>query len=149
MRGKLRGGWRKPDYPWQAAGGAYLCLVRQIAFVLLLALSSAQAFEISRIPTPQDVERIRQIGWAAAADELEAGLAAAYQPSNFAQVGSTQSDIFRRWQLLAQWCRLLGTPEPEVLRTYLGRRVLEDPERERSLLVIPPGVPLPSSSVSP
>jgi hypothetical protein len=118
--------------------------VRQIAFVLLLALSSAQAFEISRIPTPQDVERIRQIGWAAAADELEAGLAAAYQPSNFAQVGSTQSDIFRRWQLLAQWCRLLGTPEPEVLRTYLGRRVLEDPERERSLLVIPPGVPLPS-----
>ena len=96
------------------------------------------------MPTPHDVERIRAVGWASAADELEANLAAAYRPSSFAQVGSTHSDVFRRWQLLAQWCRLLGTPEPEALRAYLGRRVLLDPEKERSLLVIPPGVPLPS-----
>ena len=84
------------------------------------------------------------MGWASAADELEADLSAAWKPSNFAQVGSTHSDIFRRWQLLAQWCRLLGTPEPDALRAYLGRRVLVDPDKERSLLVIPPGVPLPS-----
>jgi len=130
--------------PWQPAVAAYLSLVRSVVIALLLTLSGACAFDISRMPAPPDVERIRTMGWASAAAELEADLSAAWKPSNFARVGSTHSDIFRRWQLLAQWCRLLGTPEPDALRVYLGRRVLVDPEKERSLLVIPPGVPLPS-----
>jgi len=130
--------------PWQPAVAAYLSPVRSVIVALLLSLTAARAFDISRMPAPPDVERIRTVGWASAAAELEADLAAAWKPSNFAQVGSTHSDIFRRWQLLAQWCRLLGTPEPDALRAYLGRRVLVDPEKERSLLVIPPGVPLPS-----
>lgn len=130
--------------PWQPAVAAYLSVVRSVIIALFLTLTGARAFDISRMPAPADVERIRAMGWAPAADELEADLTAAWKPSNFAQVGSTHSDIFRRWQLLAQWCRLLGTPEPDALRAYLGRRVLVDPDKERSLLVIPPGVPLPS-----
>ncbi len=130
--------------PWQPAVAAYLSVVRSVIIALFLTLTGARAFDISRMPAPADVERIRAMGWASAADELEADLTAAWKPSNFAQVGSTHSDIFRRWQLLAQWCRLLGTPEPDALRAYLGRRVLVDPDKERSLLVIPPGIPLPS-----
>ena len=130
--------------PWQPAVAAYLSVVRSVIIALFFTLTVARAFDISRMPAPPDVEHIRTMGWASAAAELEADLAAAWKPSNFAQVGSAHSDIFRRWQLLAQWCRLLGTPEPDALRAYLGRRVLLDPEKERSLLVIPPGVPLPS-----
>ncbi|MFM7375129.1 MAG: hypothetical protein ACKO39_08255, partial [Chthoniobacterales bacterium] len=112
--------------------------------ILCLLAQAAWAFDLSRPPTPQDLEQIRTDGWSASADEIEEQLALLWKPSNFAQVGSTQTAIFRQWQLLAQWCRLLGTPEPDVLNAYLGRRVLEDPDKERSLLVIPPGMPLPA-----
>jgi hypothetical protein len=112
--------------------------------LFLFAVPAAWGFDVSRVPTPQDLEQIRAGGWSAAADEIEGHLAAAWKPSNFAQVGSTQNDTFRRWQLLSQWCRLLGTPEREVLRSYLGRRLLEDPDKERSLLVVPRGIPLPA-----
>lgn len=116
----------------------------RILVILLFVTHAAVAFDISRVPTPQDIRQIGTQGWAASADAIEEQLASAYKPSNFAQAGSTQASVFRQWQLLAQWCRLLGTPEPEVLNAYLGRRVLEDPDKERSLLVIPPGVPLPA-----
>lgn len=122
----------------------YLGLVHRICLVLLLSVACAKAFNLAGIPTAQDVAAIRAMGWSAGADKLEDALVEAWQPSGFAQVGSTQQDTFRRWQLLAQWCRLLGTPEPQALRAYLGRRVLEDPDQERSLLVIPPGLPLPA-----
>ncbi|MFM8230814.1 MAG: hypothetical protein ACKOAL_06285 [Chthoniobacterales bacterium] len=112
--------------------------------ILCLLAQAAWAFDLSRPPTPQDLEQIRTDGWSASADEIEEQLASLWKPSNFAQVGSTQTAIFRQWQLLAQWCRLLGTPEPAVLNAYLGRRVLEDLDKERSPLVIPPGMPLPA-----
>lgn len=118
-------------------------MARALVILCLLA-QAAWAFDLSRPPTPQDLEQIRTDGWSASADEIEGQLAVLWKPSNFAQVGSTQTAIFRQWQLLAQWCRLLGTPEPEMLNAYLGRRVLEDPDKERSLLVIPPGMPLPA-----
>ena len=112
--------------------------------ILLLFAPVAWAFDVSRIPTPRDLDQIRTDGWSASADKIEGELVALWKPSNFAQVGGTETAIFRQWQLLAQWCRLLGAPEPEVLNAYLGRRVLEDPEKERSLLVIPPGMSLPA-----
>lgn len=118
-------------------------MIRAVLLLFLL-LVPARAFDVSRQPMPQDLGAIRDMGWAAAADELEENLAESWKPSNFAQLGSSQNDVYRRWQLLAQWCRLLGTPEPDVLRAYLGRRVLEDPEKDRSLLVVPPGLPLPT-----
>jgi len=114
------------------------------ALIILFVVPTAWAFDVSRMPAPQDFESIKARGWAASAEEIESQLCAAWKPSNFAQVGSTQTDVYRRWQLIAQWCRLLGTPEPEILRGYLGRRVLEDPEKERTLLVVPPGMPLPA-----
>lgn len=115
------------------------------AFITLLLLSQASwAFDLSREPVPQDLEKIRDEGWSASADKIENGLVAVWKPANFAQVGSTQTAPFRHWQLLAQWCRLLGAPESEVLNAYLGRRVLLDPDKERSLLVIPPGMGLPA-----
>ena len=86
------------------------------------------------------------MGWGAAANELEEKLAAAWKPSHGAQAGSSGNATFRRWQRLYQWCRLLGSPEPETLRTWLGRRVLRDPEKSNALLVIPPGAPLPTDS---
>jgi len=115
-------------------------------FLLLCLVPSAglAAFDIARLPSAGDFDQIRSMGWAAAADQLEDHLAGSWKPSNFAQVGSTAGDTFRRWQLLAQWCRLLGTPEPEALRSYLGRRVLQDPDKANSLLVIPPGMLLPA-----
>ena len=118
--------------------------MHRFVLVLILTLPPARAFDLARLPGPQDIAAVQSMGWAAAADRLEEELAAAWRPANFAQIGSTQVDTFRRWQLLAQWCRLLGTPEQDAVRAYLGRRVLQDPEKDRSLLVIPPGVPLPS-----
>lgn len=113
--------------------------------LLCVAASGARAnFDISRVPTVQDVQTIRSMGWAAAADALEPMLAAAYKPSHFAQAGSTGNTLFRQWQLIYQWCRLLGTPEPEVLRAYLGRRILQNPDDPNGLLIIPPGLPLPT-----
>ena len=103
-------------------------------------------FDLSRMPTVQDVQAIRTMGWAAAADALEPKLAAAWKPSHFAQAGSTGNSLFRQWQLIYQWCRLLGTPEPEVLRAFLGRRVVEDPQDPGKLLVLPPGAPLPTDA---
>lgn len=130
---------------WHYAGVEYVQTVLKWALLLALAVvPTAWAFDVSRIPTPQDLQQIRTQGWAASADEIEGQLMAAWKPSDFAQVGSTRSDIFRRWQLLGQWCRLLGTPEPEILRNFLGRRVVENPEKERTLLVVPPGMPLPA-----
>jgi len=119
---------------------------RTTFFILfLLAGAGAEAaFDLRRVPTPQDVENIRAMGWSAAADELEASLVAGWKPSHSAQAGSGGNATFRQWQLLYQWCRLLGTPEPEALRVWLGRRVLRDPEKEKSLLIVPPGVPLPT-----
>ncbi|MEX1045311.1 MAG: hypothetical protein WEC73_04200 [Chthoniobacterales bacterium] len=103
-------------------------------------------FDLSRMPTVQDVQAIRTMGWAAAADALEPKLAGAWKPSHFAQAGSTGNSLFRQWQLIYQWCRLLGTPEPAVLRTFLGRRVVEDPQDAGKLLVLPPGAPLPTDA---
>lgn len=103
-------------------------------------------FDLRRLPTAQDVQSIRQKGWADAADELEVKLAAAWKPTHAAQAGSSGSALFRQWQRLYEWCRLLGTPELEVLRTWLGRRVLQNPEQENGLLIIPPGVALPTDS---
>lgn len=113
-------------------------------FILCLFAQAARAFDLSRPPAPQDLQQVGADGWSASADEIEEQLVALWKPSNFAQLGSTQTGIFRQWQLLAQWCRLLGTPEPDILNAYLGRRVLLDPDKERSLLVIPPGMPLPA-----
>lgn len=112
--------------------------------VSLLVVPVAWGLDLSRVPTPQDIAAIRAMGWPVAADEIERQLTAAWKPSNFAQVGSSQNDTYRRWQLLGRWCRLLGTPEPEILKKYLGRRVLEDPDKEHSLLVVPPGIALPA-----
>jgi hypothetical protein len=103
-------------------------------------------FDLTRMPTVQDVQAIRAMGWAAAADALEPKLAEAWKPSHFAQAGSTGHSLFRQWQLIYQWCRLLGTPEPEVLRAFLGRRVVEDPQDPGKLLVLPPGAPLPTDA---
>lgn len=111
--------------------------------MLLLGTSLARAgFDVSRPPVAADLAAIRQMGWAEAADALEDALAGVWKPSHFAQAGSTGNSTFRQWQLLQQWCRLLGTPEPEVLRAFLGRRVLESAEKPGALLIIPPGAPL-------
>lgn len=119
-------------------------LTRIFLLLCLLPASGFASFDISRLPSAGDFEQIRGMGWTAAADELEERLAEAWKPSNFALVGSTTNDTFRRWQLLGQWCRLLGTPEPEALRAYLGRRVLQDPDKPNTLLIIPPGMALPA-----
>jgi len=115
--------------------------------LLVLFCGGARAgFDISRVPTVQDVESIRSMGWAAAAAELEPELAAAWQPAHFAQAGSTGHALFRQWQLIYQWCRLLGTPEPDILRAYLGRRLMQDPADPGKMLIIPPGLPLPTDA---
>lgn len=111
---------------------------------LFLAARCAWGFDVTQVPTPRDFDRIAADGWAASADAIEEQLAAVWKPSNFAQVGSAQTPAFRQWQHLGQWCRLLGTPEPEVLNAYLGRRVLQDAENAGTLLVVPPGMPLPA-----
>jgi hypothetical protein len=98
------------------------------------------------MPTAQDVVAIRAMGWSAAADALEVPLAEQWKPSHSSQAGSAGNGIFRQWQRLYQWCRLLGTPEPEALKAWLGRRVLRDPERDNALMVIPSGAPLPADS---
>ncbi len=121
--------------------------VREILFALLLVGAVARAdFDLSRPPTAQDLAEIRRIGWAQAADIIEGGLTAAWKPSHFAQAGSTGNATFRQWQLLYQWCRLLGAPEPEALRAFLGRRVLENPDKPGALLIIPPGMSLPTDA---
>jgi hypothetical protein len=121
--------------------------IRPALAVLLASVSvGAAEFDISRVPTVQDVQAIRAMGWSAAAETLEPQLAAAYKPSHFAQAGSTGNSLFRQWQLIYQWCRLLGTPEPEMLSAYLGRRVVQSPDDPRGLLVIPPGLPLPTDA---
>lgn len=113
--------------------------------VLLFLAGAARAdFDLSRVPTGQDIELIRRIGWSAAADAIEDQLVAAWKPTHSAQAGSSGNATFREWQLLYQWCRLLGTPEPEILRSWLGRRVLLDPEKENALLIVPPGMSLPT-----
>ena len=115
-----------------------------IAFILLAGAAVRASFDLQRSPGPQDIDAIAQAGWSAAAGELEAKLVAAWKPSHFAQVGSAAAETFRQWLLLYRWCRLLGTPEPDALRAYLGRRVLENPDAQNALLVIPPGLPLPA-----
>ena len=102
------------------------------------------AFDVQRPPLPHDVQTIRAAGWSASAAALEEQLVQAYRPAHVSQVGSTSEQAFRQWQRLAQWSRLLGTPEPEALRAYLGRRVLLNPEKENALLIVPPGMALPS-----
>lgn len=121
--------------------------MRHILLVLLLGGSAARAeFDLSRPPTAQDLSEIRRIGWAQAADALEGRLTAGWKPSHFAQAGSTGNATFRQWQLLYQWCRLLGTPEPEALKAFLGRRVVESPDKPGSLLITPPGMSLPTDA---
>ena len=112
---------------------------------LSVALVRAE-FDLQRMPTAQDVVAIRAMGWSAAADALEVPLAEQWKPSHSSQAGSAGNGIFRQWQRLYQWCRLLGTPEPEALKAWLGRRVLRDPERDNALMVIPSGAPLPADS---
>ena len=121
--------------------------MRDILLVLLLAGAVARAdFDLSRPPTAQDLAEIRRSGWAQAADALEEQLTARWKPSHFAQAGSTGNAVFRQWQLVYQWCRLLGTPEPEALGAFLGRRVLENPDKPGALLIIPPGMSLPTDA---
>lgn len=112
----------------------------------LLASPARAAFDLQRLPDAQALEAIRQSGWAASADALESQLADAWKPSRTGQVGSAAGENFRRWLLLQRWCRLLGTPEPEALRDYLGRRVFEDPDKDQALVVVPPGMKLPTDS---
>jgi hypothetical protein len=114
-----------------------------LGFVSVAATARAE-FDLRRMPTAQDVQAIRQMGWSVAADDLEAKLASAWKPTHAAQAGSSGNALFRQWQRLYQWCRLLGTPEPEVLRAWLGRRVLQNPEKQNALLIIPPGMALPT-----
>lgn len=113
--------------------------------VLSVALGRAE-FDLKRLPTAQDVAAIRAMGWSAGADALEVRLAEQWKPSHSSQAGSAGNAVFRQWQRLYQWCRLLGTPEPEALKAWLGRRVLVNPEQDSALLVIPSGVPLPTDS---
>ena len=116
--------------------------------VLLLSLLgpklASASFDLQRMPTPQDAEEIRSMGWSAAADALESQLAEQWKPSHFAQAGIAGNATFRQWQLLYQWCRLLGTPEHESLRFFLGRRVFDHPEKNNGLMVAGPGLPLPT-----
>lgn len=114
--------------------------------ILLVAATARAAFDESRPPGAGDLAAIRQMGWAKAADELEEMLVRTWKPSHFAQAGSTGNAVFRQWQLLYQWCRLLGAPEPEVLRAFLGRRVVENGDKPGALLIIPPGLPLPTDA---
>lgn len=123
--------------------------VRRVGLVLAWSvvplLSSAWAnFDLQRIPDAQTLAAIQQSGWSAAADALEEKIVAAWKPSGVGQVGSAANENFRHWLLLYRWCRLLGTPEPDVLQDYLGRRVFENPEKERALLIVPPGMKLPT-----
>jgi hypothetical protein len=113
-------------------------------FCLLGPKSASASFDLQRLPTPQDAEVIRAMGWSAAADVLESQLAEKWKPSHFAQAGSAGNATFRQWQLISQWCRLLGTPEQEHLRSFLGRRVFDHPEKDNGLMVVGPGLPLPS-----
>ena len=113
--------------------------------VFSVALGHAE-FDLKRMPTAQDVVAIRAMGWSAGADALEVRLAEQWKPSHSSQAGSAGNAVFRQWQRLYQWCSLLGTPEPEALKTWLGRRVLRNPEQDSALLVIPSGVPLPTDS---
>lgn len=112
---------------------------------LTVALVRAE-FDLQRMPTAQDVVAVRAMGWSAAADALEVQLVDQWIPSHSAQAGSAGNGIFRQWQRLHQWCRLLGRPEPEALQAWLGRRVLRNPEKENALLIVPSGAPLPSDS---
>ncbi len=112
--------------------------------MLCCAAGARAAFDLQRPPTPQDVQAIRAAGWEASADALEEQLVQLYRPAHVAQVGSTGNRAFRQWQLLYQWSRLLGQPEAEALGAYLGRRVLENPEKDNALLIVPPGMGLPS-----
>lgn len=124
-------------------------MTRTVAtFVMVfMSLSAVRAeFDLRRVPTAQDMQSVRQMGWAAAAADLEIKLAEAWKPSHSAQAGSSGNSLFRQWQRLYQWCHLLGSPEPQVLRAWLGRRVLQNPEQENALLIVPPGMPLPSDA---
>lgn len=114
-----------------------------LAFALVLGGGVQAGFDISRVPTVQDLEAMRAMGWDRAAAVLEPELAEAWRPAHFAQAGSTGNTLFRHWQLLHQWMHLLGTPEPEAVRAFLGRRIFEDPEQGNALLVTPPGLPRP------
>ncbi|MDA0293727.1 MAG: hypothetical protein O2957_06965, partial [Verrucomicrobia bacterium] len=121
---------------------AWLVLI----FGILPVVLARADFDLGRVPTAQDIVAVRAMGWAAAADALEAGLAEQWKPSHSSQAGSAGNGIFRQWQRLYQWCHLLGTPEPEALKTWLGRRVLRNPDQDNALLVIPSGAPLPADS---
>ncbi len=120
---------------------AFLCFA---LITLISATPLRAAFDLQRLPDAQALETIRQSGWAAAADALEAQLAESWRPSHAGQTGSSANETFRRWLLLQRWCRLLGTPEPEALQAYLGRRVFEDPSHSGALSVVPPGMKLPA-----
>jgi tetratricopeptide (TPR) repeat protein len=113
-------------------------------FLSAVGTAFAASPDVLGTPTAPALERARSIGWTAAATELEEALARDWKPSHVAQAGSAGRETFRHWLLLARWFRLLGTPEPQLLKDFLGRRVLEDPERGNALVVIPPGLPLPT-----
>lgn len=112
--------------------------------ILLLGMSAAcAAYDLQRPPSAADAAQVATLGWAPSASDLEEALSASWKPG---QGGSSSSESFRQWLALYRWCRLLGTPEPDALRAYLGRRVVEDPGNNRALLVIPPGQPLPTDA---
>ena len=61
----------------------------------------ALGFDVQRLPTPQDTQKMQAMGWGAAAEELEGVLATNWKPSHFAQAGSAGNLIFRQWLTLA------------------------------------------------
>jgi len=103
----------------KGAGVVMVGGMKRVVAALILGFASVAApvraeFDLRRLPTAQDIQAIRQMGWSAAADDLEAKLASAWKPTHAAQAGSSGNALFRQWQRLYQWCRLLGTPEPEL-----------------------------------
>lgn len=120
--------------------------MRAPVIFLLATCAAAAGYDLQRSPTAADAEQIAAQGWAPSASALEDALVAAWKPSRPLQQGSSSAEAFRQWVALYRWCRLLGTPEPEALRAYLGRRVVQSPGDEGALMVIPPGMALPSDA---
>lgn len=130
--------------------GAGVVMVESMRRMVLLMLGwgvaqAYAAFELQRVPTPLDVEAMQTMGWRAAAEELEVVLAETWKPSHIAQAGSSSNPTFQQWLRLAQWARLLGTTEPEALRSWMARRVMKAPD-DGSWSVVGPGMARPEQA---
>lgn len=126
-------------------------LMREIVCMVLWCCvgPSAMSFDVLRLPTLQDTQRMQVMGWGAAAEELESALAEQWKPSHFAQAGSAGNPAFRQWLLLARWARLLGTSESDAFRSWMALRVKKPPNEEQ-WMVVGPGLSRPAGTgVSP